>query len=114
MAMAGLPMPTDKTYDGVNLIPFLTGKDSGRPHQTLYFMFGSGWAIRDGDMKLVFNHDRKGPPELFDLASDLPEQKDLASTKPETTIRLKAEFDKWNKQNKPSIWGNTKASAKDE
>ncbi len=114
LAMAGIPMPTEKTLDGVNLIPFLTRKDPGRPHGALYFTFGSGWAIRDGDTKLVFNRDRKGPPELFDLESDVPEKKDLASTKLDTTARLKSLFDQWNRQNKPSIWGDIKASAKDE
>ena len=109
LAIAGLPMPSEKPLDGVNLIPFLTGKDTGRPHESLYFMFGRGWAVRDGDMKLVLNGDRKGPPELFDLASDLSEKNDLAASQPETVARLRALFDKWNAQNKPSIWGNAKA-----
>ena len=114
MALAGIPLPTDKTYDGVNLIPFLSGKDTGRPHKSLFFMFGNGWAVRDGEMKLVLNRDRKGPPELFDLASDLSEKKDLAASEPETVARLQSLFDKWNSQNKPPIWGNTKARGKDE
>jgi len=114
LAIAGLPMPTDKTYDGVNLIPFLTGKTTERPHQTLFWMFGSGWAVRDGDLKLVLNRDRKGPTELFNLASDLPEKKDLAASKPETVVRLQSLFEQWKSQNKPSIWGNAKAIAKDE
>jgi len=114
LAIAGLPMPTAKPLDGVNLIPFLTGKTTERPHQTLYWMFGTGWAVRDGDLKLVLNRDRKGPPELFNLASDLSEKKDLAASKPETVVRLQSLFDKWKSQNKPSLWGNAKASAKDE
>ena len=102
----------DKTYDGVNLIPSLTGKDTERPHKSLFFMFGNGWAIRDGDMKLVLNRDRKGPPELFNLGSDVSEKNDLAGSQPETVARLQSLFDEWNSHNKPSIWG--KAKAKDE
>jgi arylsulfatase A-like enzyme len=32
LAMAGAAMPTDKTHDSVNLVPFLTGKTGGAPH----------------------------------------------------------------------------------
>lgn len=113
IVMAGLSMPAEKPLDGVNLIPFLTGKDTGRPHQSLYLIYGSSWAVRDGDMKLVFNRDRKGPPELFNLASDLSEKNDLAASDPATVIRLKTLFDQWNSQNKPPLWGNTKARGGD-
>lgn len=114
LVIAGLTMPTEKPLDGVNLIPFLTCKDTARPHQTLFWLYGSGWAVRDGDMKLVLNRDRKGLPELFDLANDLSEKADLAVSQPDTVVRLESLFDNWNSHNKPALWGSTKARTKDE
>ncbi|HME72146.1 MAG TPA: sulfatase-like hydrolase/transferase [Myxococcota bacterium] len=37
---AGAPLPSDRTIDGVNLIPFLRGEASGRPHDTLFWRSG--------------------------------------------------------------------------
>lgn len=105
LSVAGLPQPTDKPMDGVNLIPFLTGETKGRPHQTLYWTFGNGWAVRDGDLKLVFNRDRKGAPELFDLAKDVSERSDLAAAQPASVARIKSLFDAWRSTHKPSPWG---------
>ena len=39
--------------DGVNLLPYLSGENSGRPHETLYWRIDGMWAIRHGDWKLV-------------------------------------------------------------
>ena len=41
--------------DGVNLVPYLEGKDSGTPHQTLYWQIDARRAIRQGDWKLIIN-----------------------------------------------------------
>jgi arylsulfatase A-like enzyme len=45
-------------------------------------------AIRSGDWKLVWFWDR-AECELYDLRSDLGEQRDLASTKPEMATALR-------------------------
>ncbi len=44
--------------DGVDLMPFLTGKNTSRPHEVLYWRFGAQWAIRKGDWKLVVSRIR--------------------------------------------------------
>jgi phosphoglycerol transferase MdoB-like AlkP superfamily enzyme len=52
------------------------------------------YAVRDGDLKLVVN--RKGRKvELFDLASDPTEQRDIAAERPDDVARLQAQIDRW-------------------
>ncbi len=114
LAAVGIPHPTDKPLDGVNLLPFLTGKKAERPHQSLYWTHGDTWAVRDGDMKLVLNRKHKGPPELFDLTKDVSEKTDLAMAQPETVERLQSLYNSWNSQNKPSLWGKDDGDRDDE
>jgi len=113
LAVAGLDLPTGKTMDGINLIPFLTGEAKGRPHQTLFWSYGDGWAVRDGDLKLVLNRDRKGAPELFDLAKDTSEKSDLAAAQPADVARLKSLFTAWKSTHKPSPWGKDQEGGND-
>ncbi len=89
---------TRKQFDGVDLLPHLTGAASGRPHQTLYWRIDGMWAVRDGDWKLVHGQAGKEPPELFDLAKDLGEKNNLAATNPEKVKELQARWDAWNLQ----------------
>src|SRR5262249_14440577 len=82
LAAVGGDIKADWKLDGVNLLPYLEGKNAGRPHDTLYWRFGPQWAIRQGDWKLVQGFDytvkdqgpvyqtKVTPPMLFDLASD--------------------------------------------
>ena len=46
-------MKPDWKLDGVNLLPYLEGKNTAAPHETLYWRFGEQMAIRQGDWKLV-------------------------------------------------------------
>ena len=113
LSAAGLPQPADKPMDGVNLIPYLTGETKERPHQTLFWSFGDGWAVRDGDLKLVQNRSGTGKrgkketsiPELFDLSKDVSEKTDLASAQTAEVSRLKALLDAWKTTHRPSPWG---------
>jgi arylsulfatase A-like enzyme len=106
--------------DGVNLLPFLTGEKSGAPHDALYWRFGGQMAIRMGDYKLVrydSNADtltggRKQPvtgAKLYNLASDIHEDKDLASTMPDKAQELQAKWDAWNATLVKPLWGGGKA-----
>ena len=105
LSVAGLTLPADKPMDGVNLIPYLTGETKQRPHQTLFWSFGDGWAVRDGDLKLVLNRKSKSEPELFDLAVDVSEKTNLAAERPADVARLKSLYETWKTTHKPSPWG---------
>jgi arylsulfatase A-like enzyme len=96
LAAAGVPMPTDRKYDSVNLLPYLTGANPGVPHERLYWRNAALRAVREGNWKLV----RGASPadELYDLAADIGETKDLATAQPAVARRLAAALDAWNKE----------------
>ncbi len=96
LAAAGAPMPTDKKYDSVNLIPYLTGEKSGAPHERLFWRNGQLRAVREGPWKLV--HLPKQAPELYDLSADLAETTSLAAKHPGEAARLAAALDAWDRE----------------
>jgi arylsulfatase A-like enzyme len=51
-ALAHAKLPTDRVYDGVDLIPFVDGGNSGIPNPKLYWRDGVDFAMRDADTKL--------------------------------------------------------------
>lgn len=106
LELAGGHEADGKPMDGVNLLPFLKGEKSGSPHGTLYWRAGGGdqFAVRQGDMKLVV---RKGEtkPELFDLAKDAAESKDLAEALPDKVKQLDALRQKWNGELVAPVFG---------
>jgi arylsulfatase A-like enzyme len=70
---------TKNTLDGVNLLPFITGENSGTPHDYLFWrQFDSkSYAVRGGDMKLV---NMKGRiDELYNLTVDIGERQIIES-----------------------------------
>lgn len=101
IAAAGGKPEASWQLDGVDLMPYLTAAETGRPHQTLYWRFGPQWAIRDGDMKLVVSKGGSGRPELYNLATDIGESKDLAAGQPEKVKELQAMWDKWSAEQAP-------------
>lgn len=101
MAAAGKPVDAADRIDGVDLVPFFTGKVPGRPHETMFWRFVDQWAVRSGDWKLVLAHGGSRRPELYDLAADLGEQKDLAAANPERVAELQALYDVWNAEQSP-------------
>jgi arylsulfatase A-like enzyme len=104
VAAAGGEIAADWKLDGVNLLPYLTGKISERPHATLYWRFGEQMAIRNGDWKLVKARGITAPA-LFNLAADIGEQTDLIAREPLKAAELQALWDKWNAELKPPLWG---------
>ena len=115
VSVAGGAVAADWKLDGVNLLPYLMGEKSERPHQTLYWRFGEQMAIRHGDYKLV--RAREAPsgvvgPMLFNLASDIGEQTDLMKTEPAKATELQGLWDKWNAEQKEPLWGAGDGGAK--
>ncbi len=105
LAAAGAPADPAWKLDGVNLLPFLTGENKARPHQTLYWRFGEQMAIHHGDLKLVKARLGGPTPELYDLAADIGESKNLAAAQPEKAAELQAIWDKWNAEQAAPISG---------
>jgi arylsulfatase A-like enzyme len=105
LAAAGVTKSPGLPLDGVDLVPFLTGRAKGRPHQTLYWKSGANWAVRDGDLKLVVG-DTGAPaaPALFDLAKDIGETSDLAAARADDVKRLEQLYIAWKATHQPTPW----------
>ena len=89
---AGVPMPGDRAIDGVDLMPFVAGKQAGAPHQILFWRSGGYKVVRDGDWKLQVLGRIPGipprPPLLYDLKTDPTERHDLAASQPAIVAQL--------------------------
>jgi len=103
LAAAGVPLSADWKLDGVNLLPYLTGENTGLPHDTLYWRFHDQHAIRRGDWKLV--QTRIDPkPQLYNLAQDVSETTDLADKEPAKFKELNDAWNAWNAQLMAPLW----------
>jgi len=106
--LAGLPAQPKLHADGQSLLSQLRGNDAGS--RTLYWHYphyhGSSWkpgaSIRDGDWKLIefYHHDKV---ELYNLANDIGEQKNLATRQPKKTAELRAKLRAWQKSMKAKM-----------
>ena len=98
--------PLKRQIDGVNLVPYLTGKQTGAPHTSLYWRIANKAAYRKGDWKLLRNprRDQSDAWELYNLAEDLAETKNLAATRTDKLEELRAEWEKLNTQMIEPIW----------
>jgi arylsulfatase A-like enzyme len=103
LAAAGKPASPDDKFDGVDLLPHLSGEKSGLPHDVLYWRFHAKQAIRSGDWKLV-KEQRQGRWELYNLADDIGETKDLAERMPEKVKELERAWQAWNAQLQAPKW----------
>jgi len=92
------PIAKERPLDGVNLMPFITGKDKGIPHEVLFWRaFDQGTlATRRGDSKAI-NSDRDGN-HLFNLASDLTESKNLLKDNTQQYLQQMQEVKAWESE----------------
>lgn len=100
VAAAGGALPDD--LDGVDLLPYLDGERSDRPHETLYWKLNWGAAIRHGDLKLV--RTPAGEEWLFDLAVDPGEREDLSDRFPERVEDLRDRLAAWEAELPEPVW----------
>lgn len=105
-AIAKRPIPKSRSIDGVNLLPYLLGKEKSRPHDRLFWRLGTKTAVRVGDWKLLRNPGRgaKSDWQLFDLSKDLSEKRDLASKQPAKLAELLSAWQQMNREMKAPIW----------
>ena len=101
-AIASAKTPTQ--VEGVNLVPYLTGEDDRRPHETLFWRQGGKTAMRHGDWKLVRMGGkarvRKTAWELYDLSEDVAETNNLAKDHPDVLEQL---IERWQTMNNEMI-----------
>jgi arylsulfatase A-like enzyme len=98
--LAGTSAPRDRIIDGKDIWPILSGQPQARsPHEAFYYyQMDQLQAVRSGPWKLFVAMDAKkrnwGKPEpaqplkLFNLATDIHEDNNLATAKPDVVKRL--------------------------
>jgi len=105
-------VPADRTLDGINLLPVLTGKADLDSSRTFGWRRRDwGWqgnylrqeAYRSGNWKLVRTYEFLGKSkwsaeykdQVFNLKDDIAETKNLANSMPEKYEELKKGFETW-------------------
>jgi len=97
-SLSKTPIKADCPLDGVNMIPYITGKNKGLPHETIYLrkFDEKGYSVRHKDLKLVLKKD--GIPQLYDLKKDIGEQNDIAKQFPDEVKKLDKIRLEWDSQ----------------
>ena len=96
-------LPTDRTIDGVDLIPYVRGEHQGVPHRTLFWRQGFLQTVLHEDWKLI----RSNKPDkrwLFNLSVDSTEQKNLAAQSPDKVAQLEVLLDEHNTVQAKPLW----------
>jgi arylsulfatase len=92
--MAGCGQATPKNIDGISMSDTLQGKkQKDRPFLYREFpSYGGQQTVRVGDWKAVRQRMTRGnlKTELYNIANDIGEKKDVASDHPEVVARLEA------------------------
>jgi arylsulfatase A-like enzyme len=94
-AIAGVKPADDRPFDGINLLPILTGDEPPRERTLAWRIDRTGRqqkAVRHGTWKYM----QDGNVEmLFDLAQDIGERRDLSFQQPEKFVDLKRRLAAW-------------------
>lgn len=102
-AAAKASLPTDRVYDGIDLLPFLTDSIFRAPHQKLCWQMGIAKAIRQGEWKLLLN-DLQKDTILYNIATDPFEKKNVKNQFPDIVQTLLASHQEWSDQMLPPLW----------
>ena len=88
-------MTGDMNLEGANILPIVMGGVNNE-HRILYWRKSNQLAVRIGNWKLVHNggNPYDGDDELFDIAKDPYETKNLAEEYPQKLTELKSELKK--------------------
>jgi len=99
---AGVPLP-EQPIDGASLLPLLKNPNASLKREAIYFHYPHyhhsrpAGAIRAGHWKLIEFFD-DGRLELYDLAEDLGESKNLAEAMPGRAAELQKKLAQWRGQ----------------
>jgi arylsulfatase A-like enzyme len=88
-ALTGCTPGKDLAWDGTNVWPALCGETTAMESRSFYWRTPNAFAVRRGDWKLIAGKGGQGA-QLYDLASDPYETKDLARQHPERVAELQA------------------------
>jgi len=89
-----MDLPDSIIYDGFNMLPVLTGKETSK-RETMFWNFRGDQAARMGNWKWV--RSQRGT-RLFDLSKDIGEKNDLREKKPQILHRITAAYKEWEEK----------------
>lgn len=110
LEVCGVPLPKGLKIDGRSILPLLEGRAAGWPERTLFAQSHRGdqpvkyhnMAVRTQQWKLVHNsgfgkEEFSGEPrfELFDMAADPYETRDVAAEHAQVVQDLKRRYEAW-------------------
>ncbi len=97
-SLAGVELPADRVYDGVDLSPVLFGTGEGQRDSMFYYHGARLFAVRQGPFKAHFltktsyvgqkEAEVHDPPLLFQVEEDPAERYDIAAAHPEIVAGL--------------------------
>ncbi len=84
--------------DGVDLVPYLTGKKQGAPHEALFWRkFDQNvYAVRQGDYKVV--RYKSVEDEMYDVEKDISETNPLSTADQSEYSAIKKAYTEWEDQ----------------
>ena len=85
--LVGYEPQQDLKLDGLNQWPALMGQAKTNSPRTIYIAMRNGHSLRHGDWKLIV--PGQGAAQLFNIAEDPYEKKDLAKAEPQRVAELK-------------------------
>ena len=100
--------PSQLDLDGTDLTPYLTGEETGRPHETLFWRGRNLWAIRRGDWKYTRPLESLFIwPNLYNLGVTEREHPDTdqIAVQPQIAAELNREFTFWEATLPKPLWG---------
>ena len=107
LAAAGIPVSSELSLDGVNLLPLMDGSEMGHPHDKLFFRKLEGAAMRHGKWKLIRLDDFGYV--LYDLENDPGESTNLVDEHPERFESMKADLEAWEETLDEPWWEESEA-----
>ncbi|QDV67004.1 Arylsulfatase [Rosistilla carotiformis] len=99
--LAGGSLPANQTIDGVSLLPLLEKPDATLPRTALHWHYPHyhhdrpASSIRERDWKLIEYLDGTGDVELYHIASDIGESKNLVEEKAGRAADLRRKLATW-------------------
>ena len=102
LAASGTLLPSDRSFDGSDLMPYMTDPQHAAPHDTLFWKMQWGAAVRAGNWKLV-----RTPADehwLFNLDDDLSESNDISAEYPDQVATLRRSLEAWESTHPAPIW----------
>lgn len=102
-SIIGIDLPSDRAFDGVNLLPYIRGKNKKEPHEKLFWRSDFNKAIRKGDWKLVVN-EYDNTNLLYNIRDDKTERNNLFLLRKEKADELLRDLDDWENEMIAPLW----------